>query len=229
MEKEQSHERSGFTIQEVDKYNEMFQCFDKDKSGEISRAELFPLIEALGKAPRTRTQRDQLGKIIDDIDADGSGEISFLEFLRLMRRFMDDADAAAAEKEKSCIAKSGFDERDVSRWRQIFERFANIGSGDGEIDREEAKKLLQFVGVRVELMPPPKQTEFKEHFCACDIDRSDSLDFPEFLLLMKRFLDKDFGDLSSKLKPKAKATTDGDESEPVSPVSPAGKSQASAW
>lgn len=199
LEKEQFHKRAGFSEEEVARYREQFDEYDRDHSGDISLKELYPLLEAIGKGPRNVRERDKLAKMIADVDEDGGGEIDFLEFLRLMRRFLDDADIEKMQKEKDAIANSKFEEHEISMWRQIFEQYDPDGSG--ELDKDEVKLLLRTVGIRVDLAPPIQQAQYSQLFQQCDQDESDSLDLPEFLILMRRFIDVDFGGLAAKLKP----------------------------
>jgi Ca2+-binding EF-hand superfamily protein len=197
LEREEFRRRAGFSEEEVEKYLEQFNKYDRDKSGDVSVKELMPLLTVLGHAPKNVMQRDKLNALLREMDEDGSGEISFEEFLQLMRRFLDEADIEAQKKERDVVERVGFSTEEVAMWRQIFLKFDQDDSG--EYDMDETRILLRAVGVQMNYRQ--EQEMFKRLFNDCDADSSGSLDFPEFCLLMKKMVDVDFGGIASKLKP----------------------------
>ena len=63
-------------------FKEIFDLVDEDKSGQISKAELKKLMETLRPHPTS----DELDAMMREVDADGSGEIDFEEFVTVMSR-----------------------------------------------------------------------------------------------------------------------------------------------
>lgn len=61
-----------------------FQMFDVDNSGKIDATEVRALLE--GEDFKDQISKDQLNKIIKEVDANGDGEIDFEEFLSMMRQ-----------------------------------------------------------------------------------------------------------------------------------------------
>ena len=57
-------------------YKEVFQMFDRDRSGAITTADLSKLFESLGKT----VKEDHIKAVINDIDACGTGIITYNEF-----------------------------------------------------------------------------------------------------------------------------------------------------
>lgn len=60
-----------------------FQMFDVDNSGKIDATEVRNLLE--GEDFKDQISKDQINKIIKEVDANGDGEIDFEEFLSMMR------------------------------------------------------------------------------------------------------------------------------------------------
>lgn len=57
-----------------------FKVFDKDKSGKISPAELWIVMESLGE----RLSKDEIEQMIVAADTDGDGEVNYEEFIKMM-------------------------------------------------------------------------------------------------------------------------------------------------
>jgi calmodulin len=70
------------TQQELTEFREIFNLVDLDKGGTISKDELGQLMKTLGLKPT----QEELNAMVAEIDADGSGEIDFDEFVTVMSR-----------------------------------------------------------------------------------------------------------------------------------------------
>merc|ERR1719335_1225401 len=187
--------RAGFSLEEVEQYRQTFEEYDKSGDGELSLKELVPVLTALGHEPKTVIQRQKLTAILAEVDADGSGEIGFDEFLQLMRKFIDESMAEQLLKEKDIIKKTRFDADEVTQWREIFLKFDTDGSG--AFDTDEGKVLLQAVGIN--LNERTMHDRYIQLFHEVDLDKDDAMDFPEFLLMMRRLLELDFGGIATRM------------------------------
>jgi Ca2+-binding EF-hand superfamily protein len=194
LELQDFNRRAGFSEEQVEEFREKFGTYDADGGGQLTLQELFPLLTELGKEPKTVIQQEKLKSIIDEIDEDGSGEIDFSEFLQLMRRFLDESDAAMLLKEKEMVTRTGFEPEEVSQWRDIFIKFDDDGSG--AFDPQEGKTLLQAVGIN--LNERAMHDRYMVLFNEVDEDLDGNMDFPEFLALMRKLLDLDFGGIASR-------------------------------
>jgi len=65
------------TAEQIAEFREAFLVFDKDGGGTISIKELASVMRTFGENPKFV----ELKKMFDMVDADGSGEIDFDEFL----------------------------------------------------------------------------------------------------------------------------------------------------
>merc|ERR1719160_329904 len=191
--------RAGFSVEEVEQYRQTFEEYDKSGDGELSLKELVPVLTALGHEPSTVIQRQKLTAILAEVDQDGSGEIGFDEFLQLMQKFIDESMAEQLLKEKDIIKKTRFDADEVTQWREIFLKFDTDGSG--AFDTDEGKVLLQAVGIN--LNERTMHDRYIQLFHEVDLDKDDAMDFPEFLLMMRRLLDLDFGGIATTMGIKA--------------------------
>lgn len=74
--------------EQVIQLEEAFNLFDADQSGAIDYRELKAAMKALG----IQVKKEELKKMITDVDSDGSGSIEFPEFLEMMTAKMGPSD-----------------------------------------------------------------------------------------------------------------------------------------
>lgn len=79
----------GLSQDQIEEIQEAFNLFDVDSSGSIDYRELKAAMKALGII----VKKEELRKMITDVDADGSGQIEFPEFLTMMSAKMSDNDS----------------------------------------------------------------------------------------------------------------------------------------
>mmetsp|Transcript_114098 Transcript_114098/g.355311 ORF Transcript_114098/g.355311 Transcript_114098/m.355311 type:complete len:152 (-) Transcript_114098:261-716(-) len=73
---------SQLTETQLQEFKDLFDVFDEDSSGHISRNELSSMLRATGLSPTMR----ELTAMVEEVDEDGNGTITFPEFLALMYR-----------------------------------------------------------------------------------------------------------------------------------------------
>lgn len=113
--------REGFTKIEVEDLQRVFGKFDRDGSGEVSSNELMGILSWLGYP----SQPEAAEAIAKEVDADGSGQLCWSEFLTCMRRFR---------------------EREVYRIGTLMTTFDTDGSGTVDRDKGELSSILSELG-----------------------------------------------------------------------------------
>ena len=121
------------TEEELAEFQEIFNLVDLDKGGTISKDELKQLMNTLGLKPT----QEELNQMVDEIDADGNGEIDFPEFLTMMLRKMNEGDP---EKEL----------------RDVFTVFDKDQSG--ELSIKELRELIYLLVLLTLLLMLPQET-----------------------------------------------------------------------
>merc|ERR1712091_58549 len=81
--------KGGLTEEQIEEIREAFNLFDADNSGAIDIRELKAAVRALG----FEIKKEELKKMISDIDNDGNGDIDFGEFLEMMTGKMGEKDS----------------------------------------------------------------------------------------------------------------------------------------
>jgi len=193
-------ERAGFTEDEARDYKKHFaahcgiaehllRTITLEEFPEIPLGEVYDLLKRVGQQPRTQLQMDRWKDVLRDADEDKSGTMDFMEFLFLLRKFRDEADTATLMKEKSMADSCRFTEAEVETFRQIFADFDR--NGDERFDLSEVETLLRRIGVDLD----EKKQELEQLFCVVAGSVTGFLDFAEFLLMIRKLLDADFGGL----------------------------------
>merc|ERR1719198_335578 len=133
---------------------EAFDLFDVDGSGNIDIKELTIAMKALGCEPKP----GEIEKMVGEVDDDGSGEIGFPEFLRMMtnkilnkdpkddmvkafRLFDEDQTGFVTLKNMKRVAKETnqtLDEEELQEMLNDADR-----DGDGQLNEEEFLTMLK--------------------------------------------------------------------------------------
>lgn len=143
--------------QKVD-IKDAFDLFDTEGTGKIDTKELKVAMRALGFEPK----KEEIKKMIADIDKDGSGKLSYEEFLNLMTNKMANKDP----KEEILKAFRLFDDDDTGKisFKNIKRVAKELGEsitdeelqemideadrdGDGEVNQEEFLRVMKKTGL----------------------------------------------------------------------------------
>merc|ERR1712226_39814 len=119
--------KNGLTSMEIQEYREVFEDFDKNKSGRISLAELGDMLTNLGKI--IPSEKD-LGDVMEEIDTDKNGGIDFPEFLNFMT-----------------IGRNSRKNSDASEYSEIFD-IMDVDK-NGFISAEDLKKVTDQLGQKL--------------------------------------------------------------------------------
>ena len=130
-----------------------FGLFDKDGDGTITAKELGTVMRSLGQNP-TEAELDDM---IAEVDIDGSGEIEFDEFLKLMTKKMKD-------KETDEEIREAFNEFDRDK--------------DGKISKEELQHMMKNYGEKLTL------DEIEELISEVDMDGSNAITYDSFMHML---------------------------------------------
>lgn len=140
------------SMEEVQK---IFNKFDKNGDGKISRSELKDVLGALG----SKTSDDEVKRVMAEIDADGDGYIDFDEFVKFHSGGSEN-DGAANEKElRDAFDLYDLDKNGVISARELHSVLRSLGEkcslsdcsrmirsvdadGDGSVNFEEFKKMM---------------------------------------------------------------------------------------
>ncbi|CAH1154112.1 unnamed protein product [Phaedon cochleariae] len=133
-----------------------FDTFDVEKKGSIGTVMIGTILSMLG----IQTTDSMLKEIIDEVDADGSGELEFEEFITLASRFMVEEDAEAMQQE----LKEAF---------RLYDK-----EGNGYITTGTLKEILK------ELDDNITGDELDAMINEIDADGSGTVDFDEFMEVM---------------------------------------------
>merc|ERR1719217_1924667 len=75
--------------EDCERIKQAFSCYDVDDSGSLDTSELQGALADLGYCPRSREEKLQFSKILEDVDREGDGELDMQEFEQAVVRVMD--------------------------------------------------------------------------------------------------------------------------------------------
>ncbi|BGP19599.1 Calmodulin-3 [Rhodosporidiobolus nylandii] len=135
---------------QIAEFKEAFSLFDKDGDGTITTRELGTVMRSLGQNPTEAELQD----MINEVDADGNGQIDFPEFLTMMARKMKDTDS----------------EDEVREAFKVFDK-----DGNGFISAAELRHVMTNLGEKL------SDTEVEEMIREADVDGDGQINYDDLI------------------------------------------------
>lgn len=147
-------------------YREIFDKYDEDKSGTISREELGKIFITLG----LDDSRPELNEIFANADDNRTGTIDFSEFLEMMI-------AASEADDDSDDGGDGGDE-DPEELREQLKRWDK--NGDGKISSAELRAFVESEGADI------SEEELNALIVDLDTNRNGMIEYDEFIVMLTK-------------------------------------------
>lgn len=214
--------RAGFTEIECNRFQELFDKYDADKSGIIEPAEASALLSGLGFSMAAKEDREAmlqtLGKAreaadeagIEDIGDAKSNKVTFWVLVQLLRVLYNRDDRRVLDRQERAIEQTKFSVAEVDQFREVFHTWylqdrmfcqessftnpAKVSISEGDI-RELSKDCIRRLlkSLNVTLNGEDRK-KLDEKLDSFGNDGK--TDFADFLRLMRWMLDINFGDIS---------------------------------
>jgi calmodulin len=202
---------AGFCKADIERYQEMFDSYDKDKIGTVEASQMGFLLTALGFSLKTSEERDRVQEQIQQAKANAleagitevgrQGNVSFWVVMQLLRLLRNKSDQGKLDRETKALQDTKFLGAEARDFRDIF-----IGIVEDEAkdypNGEEPKGVTK-IGVRKLLLSLDLQiTRAKSEVLGekiQDLSTEGLLDFADFLRLMRWMLTTNFADINSKV------------------------------
>merc|ERR1711966_637336 len=127
---------------------EAFELFDTDGSGSIDANELKTAMRALGFAPK----KDEITKMLNDLDCDGNGTVEYEEFEGLMAGKMGSKNPKEELLKTFAVISDGGDKISCANLCAIAKELGESldeadTDGDGEINETEFLAVMKKGGI----------------------------------------------------------------------------------
>ena len=137
----------------LSEYKDLFDSYDKNKTGEIERKEMKIILKKLGKNG-TQEEIDEIWRAMNKIESDST--ISFDDFKEFINRFN--------------LTKNSMSTDDIINAFEIFDR-----NHDGTISINEFKHILMDLGQKL------SEEEVEEIFQDIDFNEDGKINYREFV------------------------------------------------
>jgi Ca2+-binding EF-hand superfamily protein len=162
----------------------IFDSFDRDKSGSVDRDELDQAMDMMGMDIKP----SELDLMIAQVDTDGSGTISFDEFLLLYYNQANENKPYAVPLK----IMGSFSFETVQEFRKVFQDLDTDNSGTVDVD--EIATMFKKLGEKT------SRKKIVEMMAEVDTDGSGFIEFQEFLMLMLQIKEGKEGGLGAKFQ-----------------------------
>lgn len=183
---------AGYNIAEKAWLQQLFNGYDEDGSGTIERGELMQLIASyFPDSTKSKDGQRDVQKALDEVDTEGKGELDFKAFLRLTRKCDDSRDSRDMQLEVEVVKECDFTPEEVDGFRQIFS--ANV-DWKGELDLQSLASILS----RVAKLSEDDLRNLSSLVCDVHPQGREVARFPQFLKLVKRLTEENYGKLNDQ-------------------------------
>jgi len=141
------------TEENIGIYKDTFDSYDSDSDGSVNTKEVGQILRALGQNP----SEAELVELVNYVDKDGTGMLDFPEFLDMMRKSTDDANA----------------EEEMQEAFRVFDR-----DGNGFVTEKELRLIMMNLGEKL------LDEEIDEMITCADVDGDGQINYEEFINLM---------------------------------------------
>mmetsp|Transcript_57813 Transcript_57813/g.163142 ORF Transcript_57813/g.163142 Transcript_57813/m.163142 type:complete len:1165 (+) Transcript_57813:75-3569(+) len=200
--------KAGFSDEEIEKFKDLFNRYDKDKSGEIDTVELMAILKEFCWEPKSREEQQALVKKLDvardlareagikDVGTPGASNLKFWAFVQLARMLNNEHDRAEEDKMDKLMQELRFTHQEVDQFRQIFrswaghedeEHQAGLGGDSNGLERDAVRRLVRSLGVSI---TPENKGKLDQKLAS--LDGGTQLNFMGFLKLMHWLVETDF-------------------------------------
>jgi Ca2+-binding EF-hand superfamily protein len=157
---------------------EAFEACDANHDGQVSRVELLKALKTNPAVRKLLRQNivdlkdfPQFGEVFDKMDRDGSGSLTWDEFVLYF------ADAKREALHSKIHSVSG---DLMHKLRLLFD--SCDANKDGEVDRKELTEAMSKMEAEFDAILPLNAVSFEEVFDAIDKDHNDKISWPEFCM-----------------------------------------------
>jgi len=208
---QQQRRKCDFDDKQIEVYREIFDSYDTDRSENIEPKELIKVLSDLNMQPRSRSEQQSLVALMADCrqkaGEEDESKITFWVFLRLMRTLEDDQSRESLAVERRAAEAAKFSREEVREFRDIFYFWIDdlIGKGDGSgcvpgiraLTLEGLAKMLKSLGLT---FTAEDRSTLNNLVLECDHNKNRAVDFPDFLVLMRKLLDVNFAGIKEATK-----------------------------
>lgn len=172
--------------QEEQNLRDMFHRLDKDQSSRLDIMEISTLLGELGIQPRCHEDQWEIKRLLDDIDVDRSGNLSFEQFAALIQRLQGRLSVAMRRRQQVLAHKLGLDGRQLTELRILF--FDLDRDNHGFLTAQEQREAIRRLAEEREAQQLGSAHHSQEHLSrvAAEIDAASAtgigrVDFQGFL------------------------------------------------
>jgi Ca2+-binding EF-hand superfamily protein len=156
---------------------QVFERLDRDKSRSLEISEVSAMLEEFSVQPQCWEDQMAIRRLLDEVDEDDSGHLSFEEFSVFVQRVREHLATAARRRQRVAASNLGFKDIQVAELRDVF--FRLDAEQDGFLRINQLRKALDML--RRQMSPD----DLRELVAKIDVAGTGHIDFQSFMLFFK--------------------------------------------
>jgi Ca2+-binding EF-hand superfamily protein len=156
---------------------QVFERLDRDKSRSLEISEVSAMLEEFSVQPQCWEDQMAIRRLLDEVDEDDSGHLSFEEFSVFVQRVREHLATAARRRQRVAASNLGFKDIQVAELRDVF--FRLDAEQDGFLRINQLRKALDML--RRQMSPD----DLRELVAKIDVAGTGQIDFQSFMLFFK--------------------------------------------
>jgi len=166
----------------AEEMNAFFNAYDRDGDGELDMREICQILALFDLQPRNPQEQEGISRLMEEVDYDGSGKIDSNELVTMVQRISEKLVQMQRAAENRHAQALRFSTGETMALRHSFE--ALDVDCNGTLNFSEVERAVHQMGWRC------GEAKLQRLLKEIDEDCSSTVDFTEFLSLMRRIEDE---------------------------------------
>lgn len=198
LEKQRANERAGFSLNQVQRFQELFESTIAQRRPGAKLKEFIDIIARLGITVNYLAEKDDLEQAFYS-GQDKDTELPILECLHAARRFVDKKELDERDRDTDAAKSAGIPDFELIQFRQFYNQLMDEET-PGVFSYQALAKAVRIMGATLSMETNAELDSRFRHYVSKathDDEEVDHLEFSDFINLVSDLFSENFGGIKS--------------------------------